>query len=89
MSISTLFNPVSMTSVLRTSFTSCRSLEIPNVIVLTFHVPNFKTGIFFLLPGACLTTCLSVFTRNPTHPLKLTGRGEAEPYGQEAPSLGP
>lgn len=34
----------------------------------------------FLLPGAELTVRLSVFTLNPTHPVRLTDRGGAAPY---------
>ena len=63
------------------NFTSCRSSEKPGVIVLAFHVPNFRAGVFiFLLPGAQLSIRLSVFTRNPTHLVRLTDRGGAAPY---------
>ena len=49
------------------------SLEKPDVIDLTFHMPNF----IFLLPGSIR---LSVFTLNPAHPVRLTDRGGAAPY---------
>ena len=81
MSICSLLSSLSMAAVLRASFTSCRSSEKPGVIVRTFHVPNFRAGVFiFLLPGCQLSICLSVFTLNPTHPLRLTDRGGAASY---------
>lgn len=95
MSICSLLNSMSMTAVLRASLISCRLSEKPVCIVLTFHVPNFSAvdfsaGDFFfsflfpfrfcLLLGALLTIRLSVFTLNPTHPVRLTNRGEATPY---------
>ena len=80
-SICSLLSSLSMTAVLRASFTSSRSSEKPGVIVLTFHMPNFRAGVFiFLLPGAQLSIRLSVFTLNPTHPVSLTDRGGAAPY---------
>ena len=81
MSICNMLSSLSMTAVLGASFTSCRSSEKPGVIVLMFHVPNFRAGVFiFLLPGAQLSICLLVFTLNPTHPVRLMERGGAAPY---------
>ena len=62
MSICSLLSSLSMTAVLRASFTSCRSSEKPGVIVLMF---------IFLLPGAQLSIRLSVFTLHPTHTVRL------------------
>ena len=80
MSICSLVSSRSMTAVLRTSVTSCKSSKKPGVIVLTFQVPNFRTGdFFFLLPGAQLSIRLSAFFLNPTHPVRLADRGEVAP----------
>ena len=81
MSICSLLSSLSMMAVLQASFTSFRSLVKPGVIVLTFHVPNFRTGVFiFLLPGAQLSIHLLVFTINPMHQVKLTDRGRTASY---------
>ena len=70
-----------MTAVLGASFTSRRSSEKPGVIVLTFHVPNFRAEVFInLLPGAQLSIRLPIFTLNPKHLVRLTDRGGAAPY---------
>ena len=53
------------------------SSEKPGVIVRTFQVPNFRAEVFlWLLHGAGLSICLSAFTLNPTHPVRLTEHGE-------------
>lgn len=83
-SICSLLSSLSMIAVFRASLISCRSSEKPGVSVLTFHVPSFRAvDIFFfglVLLGAKLSGRLSVFTLNPTHPVRLTDRGEATPY---------
>ena len=80
MSICSLLSSRSMTAVLRTSLTSCRSSVNPGVIVLTFQVPNFRAGDFLVfLPGARFPIRLSAFLLNLTHPVRLADRGEVAP----------
>ena len=67
--------------------------EKPGVMVLTFHVPSFRVESFlsflfkYFLLGAYFPIRLSVFTLNPTHPVRLADRGEAEPYWLGAAQL--
>ena len=90
MSIRSLLSSMSMAAVLRASLISRRSSEKPGVIVLTFHVPIFRAGVFiflFLMLGAKLSNRLSVFTLSPTHPVRLMVCGEAAPYWLGAAQL--
>lgn len=82
MSICSLLSSMLMTAVLRASLICLRSSEKPGVIVLTFHVPSFRAGVFFLflMLSAKLSNRLSVFTLSPAHPVRLTVRGGAAPY---------
>jgi hypothetical protein len=47
---------------------SCRSLEKPGVIVLTFNVLNVRAGVVIF------------FTLVPTHTVRARNRGEATSY---------
>ena len=89
MSICSLLSSMLMTAVLRASLICLRLSEKPGVTVLMFHVPIFRAGVFFLflMLGTRLLNHLSVFTLNPTHPLRLMVHGGAAPYWLGAAQL--
>ena len=77
-----------MTAVFRAFLISCRSVEKPGVIVLTFQVSNFRVEIFFaLFLGAQFTIRFSVFVLSPTHLVGLANRGGTAPYWLGAAQL--
>ena len=65
----------------------CAQLQGSNLFSLLFLFLLLFFFFFLLLLGAQLTIRLSVFTLNPTHPVRLTDRGEAAPYWLGAAQL--
>lgn len=60
-----------------------QSLRKPGVNVLTFQVDSFRQGISFCCMVQICQSAIG-FHPNPTHPVRLTGRGGAASYWQGA-----